>query len=174
MFIRLGNTLLFLKKDQKISFKNHPLLIRTFISRLLFRLLKCSFLQDKELDEIPGTIQVSLSCCSSHLPSSFLCWQFHRRSKSRKYVTHKISLTLDSCEKMLAVSNEFMTYWRAAAKMSLSNSLKEGDWQTWVVPPIFEELGQGKSWYSFFFILFYGYVSLSTLKKLEILSYRIF
>lgn len=47
-----------------------------------------------------------------------------------KHVTHKVSLTLDSCENTLVLFNGFMTYWRKKAERSLINSLKDRDWLT--------------------------------------------
>lgn len=46
-----------------------------------------------------------------------------------KYVTHKNSLTLGSCENMLVLCNALMNYLTATAKMPLIDSLKAGEQQ---------------------------------------------
>lgn len=95
---------------------------------LLFRLLKCFYFQNKQLDEIPDKTHSIPFLLWSYLPSRFV---FHvGNSTEGQRVCNMSPIKSGQLQKNPCSINGFMTDQRATAKTSLINCSEGGDWQT--------------------------------------------
>lgn len=95
---------------------------------LLFRLLKCFYFQNKQLDEIPDKTHSIPFLLWSYLPSKFVFYVGNSTEGQR--VCNMSPIKSGQLQKNPCSINGFMTDQRATAKTSLINCSEGGDWQT--------------------------------------------